>query len=149
MLITKKSQYALRAVLGIAKKSGTDVLTIDAIAEAQNIPRRFLGGILTQLTQGGVLMSRRGKTGGYALARPAQYISVGDVVRIIEGPLDQVCCQKIEDRGDCIVAGGCAFIPMWKEAFDALNKVFDKTTVNDLVEREKSLASASSVSYSI
>jgi len=113
MLITKKSQYALRAVLEIAKKSGSDVLTIEEIAEAQHIPRRFLGGILTQLAQGGVLMSRRGKTGGYALGRPAQYISVGDVVKIIEGPLDQVCCQNEEERRDCIAAGGCAFISMW------------------------------------
>ena len=133
----------------VAKRSGSDVLTIDDISESQNIPRRFLGGILTQLAQGGVLISRRGKAGGYALARPAQYISVGDVVKVIEGPLDQVCCQKIEDRGACMAAGGCAFIPMWREAFDALNKVFDRTSLQDLIDKEKSMASINGFTYSI
>jgi Rrf2 family protein len=94
--ITAKSDYAIRALIELAAEDGT-MLTCDYIAEQQAIPNKFLGTILTDLTHAGLVTSHRGAVGGYLLARPAQTITVADVLRVIDGPLATVHGQSPQD----------------------------------------------------
>jgi Rrf2 family protein len=86
MRLTKRGEYALRAMidLGIAREAGRDVVQIAEIAERESIPIKFLEAILVQLKEHGYLDSKRGKGGGYFLAKPTDTITIGDVVRKIE-----------------------------------------------------------------
>src|SRR5207247_8400682 len=85
---TAKADYAVRAAVALA--AAGDLVTADQIAQAQGIPLNFLENILRDLRRGGIVESRRGQQGGYALARAAEEISVADVIRAVEGPLANV-----------------------------------------------------------
>jgi Rrf2 family transcriptional regulator, cysteine metabolism repressor len=141
MLLSQKCQYALRAVFEVTKRSGEGPIKIEAIAAAQAIPPRFLAVILHQLKQGGFVQSKRGSEGGYLLARPAEGLSVGDIIRFIEGPVAPVACVATEDDpAECPLRGSCVFMSMWKEAQQAMENVYDRTTMQDLLDREAAMA---------
>jgi Rrf2 family transcriptional regulator, cysteine metabolism repressor len=143
MLLSQKCQYALRAIFEVAKRSGEGPIKIDAIASAQAIPPRFLAAILHQLKQGGFVQSRRGSEGGYLSARPAERLSVGEIIRFIEGPVAPVACVATEDEAAaCPLRGSCVFMSMWKEAQQAVENVYDRTTIQDLIDREAAMAGA-------
>ena len=91
-MLSQKAKYALRALLMLAERPVGEPLLIAAIAERQNLPKKFLELILLELKHHGLLHSKRGKNGGYALARAPAEISFGEVVRIVDGPLAQVMC---------------------------------------------------------
>ncbi len=90
MIVSQKSLYALRALFELAKRKHQGPVKISTIAYAQVIPRRFLDVILNSLRLAGLLESRRGSNGGYYLAKSPKDISVGDVLRIMQGPIDPV-----------------------------------------------------------
>lgn len=140
MTVTQKCQYALRAVFELAKRHGGGPTTIAQIAEAQAIPARFLELILRQLRQGGFVESRRGIQGGYLLAVAPQALSVGEIIRFVDGPVAPVRCVADSKGIDCPLYGNCAFMGMWSRARDAVAGVYDETTFQDLIEQE--LASA-------
>src|ERR671919_2963055 len=91
-MISLKAQYALRALIALAKAEQDEVFLIADIAEDQRIPKKFLEQILLDLKHHGLVASRRGKMGGYLLLRPADQITFGEVLRIIEGPLAPLPC---------------------------------------------------------
>jgi Rrf2 family protein len=136
MLISQRCQYALRAVFEVAKRFGQGPTKIDQIASAQAIPPRFLAAILNQLRQGGFVESRRGSDGGYLLARPPSSLTVGELIRFIEGPIGPVGCIDGGRAGQCVLRGSCVFRSLWDEAREAVENVYDNTTFDDLVERE-------------
>ena len=127
-MISNKCNYALRALLELAKREGSGPATIVDIAHAQSIPARFLEAILRQLKQAGLTESVRGKKGGYILAKPARAITVGHVIRLMEGPL----FTQEADAGQNDV-----FQDIWREAGEALNAVYDRTNFADLAERDR------------
>ncbi|KUH38282.1 MULTISPECIES: RrF2 family transcriptional regulator [Streptomyces] len=90
MRISAKADYAVRAALLLATAGPTAHLKAEAIAEAQDIPHKFLEGILNDMRRGGLVVSQRGVNGGYRLARPARDVSIADVVRAVDGPLVSV-----------------------------------------------------------
>lgn len=136
MKLSQKCQYALRAVFEVAKRSGQGPVKIDVIAEAQAIPPRFLAAILNQLKQGGFVQSRRGAEGGYYLTRSQETLSVGEIIRFVDGSMAPVPCVRDEDSECCRLWGKCAFMSMWREAQEAMERVYDGTTFQDLIERE-------------
>lgn len=140
MQLSQKCQYALRAIFEVAKLSGQGPVKIEAIAKAQAIPPRFLAAILNQLKHGGFVQSRRGSEGGYFLARSAESLSVGEVIRFIEGPMGPVICVSDEGSDSCPLWGKCVFMSMWKEAQQAMDNVYDNTTFQDLVDREERMS---------
>lgn len=146
MLLSQKCQYALRAVFEIAKRSGEGPIKIEAIAKAQAIPPRFLAVILNQLKQGGFVQSRRGSDGGYFMGRSPSGISVGEIIRYVEGPLGPVECVTDNASADCPLHGSCVFISLWKEARTAMENVYDKTSIKDLMDRETLMARQNSES---
>lgn len=138
MLISQRCQYAVRAVFELAKQYGQGPVKIDVVAASQAIPSRFLAAILNQLKQAGFVESRRGSEGGYLLARSPASITVGQIIRHVEGPVGPVECVigGIADR--CPLRGSCVFESMWEEAKLAVENVYDKTTFKDLIDREAS-----------
>ena len=138
-MISKKCDYALRAILELALRDGKGPVTIGELARARNIPVRFLEAIMRQLKQSGLADSARGKEGGYSLARPAQSLCVGDVIEIFEGRIDQRNRGHVPD----------VFEGLWKEADAAVQAVYRNVTFGDLAEREIHRQDAEAENFSI
>ena len=135
-MVSQKCQYGLRALFELAKHYGGSPVSISQIAEVQAIPARFLEVILSQLKQGGFVTSRRGREGGYLLARAPQTVTAGEVIRFIEGPLGPVACLPGGAMTSCPMRQHCVFLPMWQRAHDAVAAVYDNATLQDLIEEE-------------
>jgi Rrf2 family protein len=149
MAISQKSQYAVRAVFELAKRQGKGAIKIGEVAEAQGIPQRFLENILNHLKGGGFVESVRGKDGGYLLARPAKDLTVGEILRFMEGPLSPVECRIPGKKGSCSMYGHCAFLSLWERAEKALEEVYDGTTFHELVAEEANRCQGRATDYSI
>jgi Rrf2 family protein len=137
MSLSQKCQYALRAVFELAKRQGEGPVKIADVAKIQAIPTRFLEVILNQLKQGGFVESRRGSSGGYVLTQSPATLTVGQIIRFIEGPLSPVQCIAGGSGDLCPLHNDCAFLPMWDRVSEALSQVYDSTTFEDLVEQER------------
>lgn len=124
-------------------------MSIPLIAEAQNVPPRFLENILLQLKQAGIVDSLRGREGGYALARTPDQVTVGDVLRAIEGPMFPVSCLGDKTQESCPMRQDCVFIPMWQQAQEAMLAVYNGTSFEDLVARGRASEEQSAPMYSI
>ena len=133
----KKEQYALRAMYELAKHEGKGPTKISEIAQAQAIPLRFLEVILSQLKGSGFIDSKRGFYGGYYLIRSPEKITVGDIMRFLEGDVDPTDCVALVPETNCHFKGDCAFFPMWTKVKDAIFKVYDDTTIQDLIDSEQ------------
>lgn len=148
-VISQKTQYALRAVFELAKHQGEGPVKIGRIATAQVIPQRFLENILNQLKRSGVIESRRGKEGGYLLARDRHTLTVGEVIALVQGPLTVVDCVSAQGDGQCTIGRDCVFWPMWEKARKAQMDVYNSTTFHTLIEQEARRCSREAPMYSI
>jgi Rrf2 family protein len=135
-MISQKCQYGLRALFELARRWEKGPVRIADVAEAQAIPPRFLEVILSQMKRAGFVESRRGTAGGYMLARSPGSLTVGEVIRMIDGPLGPVPCVTQGVASDCPLDGSCIFKSMWRKAETALAEVYDGTTFRDLVEED-------------
>jgi Rrf2 family protein len=124
MNISVKGEYALDAVFDLSTQTPGQPVKIADIAKRQKIPQKFLELILASLKQGGFVESRRGAEGGYLLARPADAIKVGEVLRFIEGPRDQK--SRVRRQADS------PFSDMWQRVNRAVSDVLDQTSFADL-----------------
>mgnify|MGYP000961858303 CR=1 FL=1 len=133
MLVTQKCQYALRALFSLAHRTGPEgPVKIALIAEEQDIPIRFLEVILGQLKQSGFVESRRGTEGGYQLARPAEEITVGDIVRCIDGPIHIPQVQEVSANPNPYHD---FFEGIWQQAQVVVFEYFDSQTLAELVRQ--------------
>lgn len=133
-MISQKAKYALRALVVLARANTDKALFISDIAEEQNIPKKFLEQILLDLKHQGIVMSRRGKMGGYLLLKPAEEITFGEVLRLIDGPIAPLpCLSKIAYRRceDCESEATCEIRHVFNEVASATRGVLDKTTIAD------------------
>ena len=137
MSVSAKCYYALRAVYALAEHSTPEPLKIAEIAEQQQIPIRFLEVILGQLKGGGFVQSRRGAEGGYRLARPSDQLTVGEVMRYIDGPIAPVDCVSQSRHKECEFHGECNFFGFWGRVRQAISDVVDRTTFADLVRESR------------
>ena len=149
MNLSQKCQYAVRAVLELARQYGQGPVPISQIAASQAIPQRFLENILNELRPTGLIESRRGIQGGYLLTRDPGTVSVGEVIRMVEGPLDPVRCIGDKRNSFCPLKGNCALIHLWDRAKAAVETVYNGATFQDLVEEEKELSRTSTIDFSI
>jgi Rrf2 family cysteine metabolism transcriptional repressor len=148
MLISRKCRYALRAVLELAMRNGKGPVKIADIAEAQAIPARFLEAILSQLKEAGLVVSRRGKEGGYFLDRSPDEITIGHVVESIQGSSVVVeCMTSLKDR--CTFYSDCVFLPVWEEAQEAIADIYSRFTFQHLADSERQRARNRVITYSI
>lgn len=149
MVLSQKTQYAVRAVLELAKHAGSGPVKASSIASAQATPAKFLESILGQLRQAGIVDSQRGKEGGYQLSRHPGDITVGDVIRVVQGPISGVECIETASGRDCSLRPGCVLLPMWEKAHSAMMDVYDGTTFAALVEQERDAARCEVIDYAI
>ncbi len=144
MVLSQKSQYAVRAVFELAKRHGSGPMPAGRVAEAQYIPVRFLENILSELRQAGIVESVRGKEGGYRLSRAPRRLTVGEVIRLVQGPLTAVDCAA-----ECPLRPGCVLLPVWDKAHRAMMDVFESTTFKDLVDTEQATSEREVINYAI
>ncbi len=136
MAISKRSEYALRAIFELAYRNSGRPVKIHAIAEAQAIPPRFLEAIMSDLKHAGFVGSRRGSDGGYVLTRDVQDLHVGDVLQAVQGQLSVGPGNGEKDQGR-YRKGDAAFSQYWRKIDDAMLSLFAGTTFGDLVETER------------
>jgi Rrf2 family protein len=152
--LSRKARYALRALYALANdETGGPVLIAD-LAEREHIPHKFLELILLELRNAGILRSKKGKGGGYALARPPREVTLGQIIRVVDGPLAPIPC--VSERAyarceECVSEESCGTRMVMKEVRDAIAKILDGTTLADVCERVAKVGRGpgTNVAYSI
>jgi Rrf2 family protein len=138
MKLSKRGEYALRALidLGIASELGWPMLQVSELASKEKLPIKFLEQIFTQLKSAGYVASRRGKFGGYSLARPMSGIKFGEVIRLIDGPLAPIRCvsQTSCERCSCPDEIHCGLRLLMFDVRNAISTILDRYTLADIVE---------------
>jgi Rrf2 family protein len=137
MSVSSKCYYAIRAIYALAEHPGPEPMKIAEIAEQELIPIRFLEVILSQLKGGGFVQSRRGAEGGYRLARPAEELTVGEIMRYVDGPIAPVDCVSQSRPKECEFHGECHFFGFWGRVRQAISSVVDQTTFADLIQESR------------
>src|SRR5438270_6755713 len=138
MKLSKRGEYALRALidLGIAAELGRPLLQVSELAAKEKLPIKFLEQIFTQLKANRFVVSKRGKDGGYSLARPMNRIKFGTVIRLIDGPLAPIPCvsQTAYARCTCPDEAHCGLRMLMFDVRNAIARVLDRYTLADIVE---------------
>jgi Rrf2 family protein len=134
MRVSAKSDYALRALIELAARSDGDPVSAEELGRSQDIPHGFLQAILADLRRAGVVVSQRGQSGGWRLARPATEVTVADVIRAVDGPLVSVYGLRPEavsykDSAEVLQL-------VWIAARSSLRDVFETVTIQALADRE-------------
>ena len=135
-MISRKGKYAIRASLFLARRHGGRPISVDEMASAEGISRKFLETIMQELKKGGVVHSHRGKRGGYTLREIPQELTLGKILRAIDGPLAPVPCvsaSAYEPCEDCPSEGDCLIRIAMKEVREAISRVLDLKTLDKLL----------------
>jgi Rrf2 family cysteine metabolism transcriptional repressor len=132
---TAREQYGLRAMVELARRYGDGPVSLGEVARVQGISQGYLEQVAAALRQAGLLISRRGATGGYVLAREPDAITVGDVIRVLEGDIVPMTCVTDADTctPPCAREDHCATRDVWLTVQMQLEKTLNSTTLSDLV----------------
>ncbi|HWL17198.1 MAG TPA: Rrf2 family transcriptional regulator [Opitutus sp.] len=138
MKLSKKGEYALRSLinLGIAGEVGRSLVQVSELADQEQLPIKFLEQIMQALKEAGFVVSVRGKFGGYRLAKPAKQITIGEVVRLIDGPLAPIGCvsQTAYEPCTCPDETHCGLRMLMLDVRNAIANILDRYTLADVVE---------------
>jgi Rrf2 family protein len=133
-MLSQKAKYALKALLALADCGEDELLQAGEIAEQQNIPKKFLDLILLELRRHKLVDSRRGKRGGYLLGKPAESIMIGDIIRVIDGPLAPLPCASVTAYRRCVDCRDertCAVRQIMRDVRDAAANILDHKSLAD------------------
>jgi Rrf2 family protein len=133
MRITTKGDYATRALQDLAWHYERGPVAIEKIASRQGLPVRYLEQLLVRLKRAGFLLSKRGVNGGYSLARPPERITLGDILRAVDSPIEAIYC--VEQPQECGHGSDCVLRDVWAEVGRAVSAIVDHTTLQDLCDR--------------
>lgn len=135
MKVSTRGEYGVRAMVALARHYGDGPLSIAAVARESSVPASYLEQLIGPLRKAGLVESRRGAQGGYLLARSPATIRVGDVYRVMEGPVAPMECVS-EDPADqtCPLIDGCQTRPVWIRVRDSIIDAIDSITLQDLVD---------------
>ncbi|MGL6202228.1 MAG: RrF2 family transcriptional regulator [Lachnospiraceae bacterium] len=139
MKISTKGRYGLRAIIDLAVFSECDPVSISCIADRQNISERYLEQLMAMLKKAGLVNSIRGAGGGYQLAKPADQISVGDVLRALEGNIEPVDCAALNSDEGCATADSCVTKYVWQKINDTISETVDEIMIHQLAEESKKI----------
>ncbi len=142
-MLSQKCKYALRALIVLAHAPADALMLVSDIAEQENLPKKFLEAILLELNRNGLVRSRRGRGGGYALAKPADLITFGQVVRIMDGPLAPTSCVSVNYYrrcDDCKSEQDCEIRRVMRRVRDAIAEELDGTTLAAALEKPQRAA---------
>jgi len=142
-MLTRKGKYGLKAMILLAREHGTGPILIGDLAEKEAIPKKFLENILLALKHRGLVHSRKGPHGGYQLAREAEKISVGEIVRALDGPLALVSCVSQTAYApceECVTEKDCAVRRVFQQVRDETDRILDGTTLADAARDAERIA---------
>lgn len=142
-MLSHKAKYALKALTVLAKEYGQGPILISVIAQRESVPHKFLELILLELKNQGILQSKKGKGGGYFLARPPQLVPVGEVLRAIDGPIGLLPCVSKTAYArceECRDERTCGIRLIMKDVRDAASQILDMTSLADLLKRSDQVA---------
>jgi Rrf2 family protein len=132
MQITRSGEYGLRGLLFLARQPAEKLILVSEISRNQDIPETFLAKIFQRLSKAGLLRSSRGLKGGFSLGKPANKITMREVIEALEGPIALNRCLLGE--GECKEESVCPIHRVWEKAQERLLEILDETTMEDLAE---------------
>lgn len=139
MRLSTRGHYGLKAMYDLARHYGKGPVPLKSVAERQNISGYYLEQLIAMLRKGGLVKSIRGAQGGYVLARPPGEIRVGDVIRLLEGPIAPVECVSELRAVECDQADHCITRTVWARVRDSITQVMDSISLADMcMEEERS-----------
>lgn len=137
MKLSTKGRYGLRAMIDLALNAKDSQISIKNISERQNISENYLEQIIAVLKKRGFVKSCRGAQGGYSLTKSPKDVSVGDILRALEGDLNPVDCITVNEDIQCTESELCVTKFVWKKISDSINDVVDNITLEDLVHEQE------------
>ena len=136
MKLSTKGRYGLRALIDLAMYGEEEAVSIQSISARQQISDSYLEQLVRKLKRAGLVNSVRGAQGGYRLAKPAEEISVGDVLRALEGSIEAVSCGK-EHNANCLGEDLCVARYVWQKVNKSIQETVDSITLSQLVEESR------------
>jgi Rrf2 family protein len=136
--ISKRTQYGLKAMLALGRKYREGPVLIGTMAREESIPIKFLEAILLDMKGRGLLDSKMGRKGGYFLSRPPSAVTIGSIIRVIEGPLAPLPCASetaFKACEECVDVENCGTRIIMRRVRDAISDVLDRTTLADLIKQ--------------
>ena len=143
MKLSTKGRYGLRALIDLAIYCEKEPVSISSIAARQGISERYLEQLMSMMKKAGLIKSIRGASGGYTLARDASHISVGDVLRALEGDLEPVSCGALNEEG-CDASGSCVTKYVWQKINESIQQTVDEIKIDDLMHQGRQMPECSS-----
>lgn len=132
MMISTKGRYALKIMIDLAENAGERPVSIKSISLRQDISVKYIEQIIASLVKAGLVKSVRGSQGGYFLTRPLKAYGVGEILRAAEGDISPVECVST-DKTPCAKESICLLRPLWEELDEAVNKVLDSHSLEDIM----------------
>ena len=140
MRISTKGDYATRALQDLALHYDEGPIPIEKIAGRQALPVRYLEQLLLTLKRAGFLLSKRGVNGGYSLAKPPGQITLGEILRAVDGPIEPIYCVGEPPRQECAREPDCVLREVWADVNKAVSAIVDRTTLQDVCDRLRAVS---------
>ncbi|MGB9663024.1 MAG: RrF2 family transcriptional regulator [Moorellaceae bacterium] len=149
MKLSTRGEYGLRAMFDLAQRYGEGPISLKSVAERQDISEHYLEQLIAALRKAGLVRSVRGAQGGYILAKEPREIKVGDVIRVLEGPIAPVDCVSEKEGECCSRAETCVARTIWEKVRDSITGVLDSITLEDMVAEANKLQQSDKYMYYI
>ena len=137
MKLSTRARYGLKALIDLGLHSENEAVSLQSIAERQDISTSYLEQLMAMLKKAGLVKSSRGAYGGYQLGKPADEISVGEVLRVLEGSLEAAACPGIENDGTCHGSDVCVAKLVWKRINDSITNAVDTLMLGQLIDESR------------
>lgn len=138
MKVSTRGEYGVRAMVALARNYGVGPMSIAAMARESSVPYAYLEQLIVPLRRAGLVTSKRGAHGGYQLTRPPEQVRVGEIYRVMEGPVAPMdCVSENEADQTCPLIEGCETRPVWLKVRDSIAEALDSLTLADLVSQSK------------
>ena len=151
-MISRKGKYAIRAMLFLAREHGKGSVNVERIATSEGIPRKFLESIMLDLKVAGVLRSARGKFGGFTLQKPPSQVTIGSIIRAVEGSIAPVSCVSTiayAPCADCPSEALCPIRLVMLDVYASISRVVDLKTLDVLLRESDALVPGVTIDYTI
>ncbi len=132
MKLSTKGHYGVQAMFDLAQHYGQGPIPLKTVAERQGLSEHYLEQLIASLRKAGLVKSVRGAQGGYSLSKPPGEITVGDIVRVLEGPIAPLDCVNQDDPEHCQKSEHCVTKNVWAKVRDSISEVLDSVTLEDM-----------------
>lgn len=138
MKVSTRGEYGVRAMVALAKNFGEGPMSITAVARESSVPYAYLEQLIVPLRRAGLVESKRGAQGGYVLSRPPEMMRVGEIYRVMEGPVAPMdCVSEDATQQTCPLIDNCETRPVWLKVRDSIVDAIDSMTLADLIRDSK------------